>query len=77
MGATTVRTRQIFRPTGAAAGGGRRPSNPKLDVSYRKLKVQLIEPGTDKPLIIRDHKNKELKYNIIAREGYTARRPVE
>jgi VWFA-related protein len=56
---------------------GYKPSNPRLDGRYRKLKVQLIEPGTDKPLIIRDHKNKELKYNIIAREGYTARRPVE
>jgi VWFA-related protein len=54
-----------------------KPSNPKLDGGYRKLKVQLTEPGTDKPLTIRDHKNKEVKYNVIAREGYTAGRPVE
>jgi VWFA-related protein len=54
-----------------------KPTNQKLDGSYRKLKIQLTEPGTDKPLTIRDQKNKELKYNIIAREGYTARRPVE
>jgi len=54
-----------------------KPSNPKLDGSYRKLKVQLMEPGTEKPLSIRDQKNKELKYNIIARDGYTARRQVE
>jgi VWFA-related protein len=54
-----------------------KPSNPKLDGGYRKLKVQLMEPGTDKPLTIRDHKNKEVKYNVIAREGYTAGRAVE
>ena len=54
-----------------------KPSNPKLDGGYRKLKVQLMEPGTDKPLTIRDHKNKEVKYSVIARDGYTARRPVE
>jgi len=54
-----------------------KPTNQKLDGSYRKLKVQLVEPGTDKPLTIRDRKNKELKYSIISRDGYTARRPVE
>ena len=42
-----------------------KPTNQKLDGSYRKLKVQLTEPGTDKPLTIRDRKNKEVKYNII------------
>jgi hypothetical protein len=54
-----------------------KPTNPKLDGSYRKLKVELTEPGTDKPLILRNRKNKEVKYQIIARDGYTARRPVE
>lgn len=54
-----------------------KPTSQKLDGSYRKLKVQLVEPGTDKPLTIRDRKNKELKYSIISRDGYTARRPVE
>lgn len=54
-----------------------KPTNQKLDGSYRKLKIQLMEPGTGKPLTLRDKKNKEVKYNIIARDGYTARRPVE
>jgi len=54
-----------------------KPTNPKLDGSYRKLKIELLEPGTDKPLIIRNQKNKEVKYQIVARDGYTAGRPVE
>lgn len=52
-------------------------TNPKQDGSYRKLKVELVAPGTETPLIIKDQKNKELKYNIVAREGYTAKNVVE
>src|SRR3954447_7681780 len=52
-------------------------TNPKQDGSYRKLKVELVAPGTDKPLVVKDQKNKELKYNIVAREGYTAKNVVE
>jgi VWFA-related protein len=54
-----------------------KPSNQKPDGSYRKLKVELVDPQTGKPLIIRDQKNREVKYSIVAREGYTARRQVE
>jgi VWFA-related protein len=54
-----------------------KPSNQKLDGTYRKLKVELVDPETGKPLIIRDQKNKEVKYSIVAREGYTAHRQVE
>ena len=53
------------------------PSNTRQDGTYRKLKVELVAPGTDKPLIIRDQKNKELKYQVIARDGYTAKHQVE
>jgi len=53
------------------------PTNTKQDGTYRKLKVQLVAPGTDKPLIVKDQKGKELKYQIIAREGYTAKHEVE
>ena len=53
------------------------PSNNKQDGTYRKLKVELVAPGTDKPLIIRDQKNKELKYQVLARDGYTAKHQVE
>ena len=53
-----------------------RPTNPKLDGTYRKLKVELVGPD-GKPLKVRDQKGKDLKYNVIAREGYTAKHQVE
>jgi VWFA-related protein len=53
------------------------PTNSKQDGSYRKLKVELVAPGTDKPLIIRDQRNKELKYQVVARDGYSAKHQVE
>jgi VWFA-related protein len=54
-----------------------RPTNPKLDGTYRKLKVQVVEPGTEKPLIVKDQKGKEVKYQVLTREGYTARHEVD
>jgi len=54
-----------------------KPANQKLDGSYRKLKLELTESGSDKPLVLRNRKNKEVKYQIIARDGYMAGRPVE
>ena len=54
-----------------------RPSNAKQDGSYRKVKIELIQPGSDKPLIVRDQKGKDLKYQVIARDGYTAKHEVE
>jgi VWFA-related protein len=52
------------------------PTNPAQDGSYRKIKVELV--GADgKPLIIRDEKNHDLKYQVISREGYNAKRQVE
>ena len=53
-----------------------KPTNPKQDGSYRKLKVELVGPN-DKPLEIKDQKNKDIKYQIIARDGYTAKHQVE
>ncbi|HEY7616431.1 MAG TPA: VWA domain-containing protein, partial [Terriglobales bacterium] len=52
------------------------PTNPKLDGTYRKLKVELVAPDGG-PLKVRDEKGKDVKFQIIAREGYTARRTVE
>lgn len=52
------------------------PSNAKLDGSYRKLKVELVGPD-GKPLRVQDQKGKQLKYTIVAREGYTAKHQVE
>jgi VWFA-related protein len=51
-------------------------TNPKQDGTYRKLKVELVGPN-DAPLIIKDEKNHDVKYQIIARDGYTAKHEVE
>jgi VWFA-related protein len=53
-----------------------KPTNTKQDGTYRKLKVELVGPN-DKPLEIKDQKNKDIKYQIIARDGYTAKHEVE
>lgn len=52
------------------------PTNPKQDGSWRKLKVELVGPDGS-PLKIRDQHGKDVKYQIIAREGYRAKREVE
>ncbi|HTR66996.1 MAG TPA: VWA domain-containing protein [Terriglobales bacterium] len=52
------------------------PTNAKLDGTYRKLKVELVAPDGG-PLKIRDQKGKDVKPQIIAREGYTAKHTVE
>jgi VWFA-related protein len=52
------------------------PTNPKQDGTYRKLKVEVLAPDGG-PLKIRDQKGKDVKYLIIAREGYTAKHTVE
>ncbi len=72
---------EIFRDIGASIRNeyllAYHPSNPKLDGTYRKLKVEVIDPQTGGPLKVVDQKGKQLKYNIIAREGYTAKHEVE
>jgi VWFA-related protein len=52
------------------------PTNPKLDGGYRKLKVEVVAPDGG-PLKVHDQKGKDVKYQIIAREGYTAKHQVE
>ncbi len=52
------------------------PTNPKLDGTYRKLKVEVIAPDGG-PLKVRDQKGKDVKFQVIAREGYTAKHTVE
>jgi VWFA-related protein len=52
------------------------PTNPKLDGTYRKLKVELQAPDGG-PLKVRDQKGKDIKYIVYAREGYTAKPQVE
>jgi VWFA-related protein len=51
-------------------------TNPKQDGGYRKIKVDLVDPETGGPINL--HVNgKAAKYNIVAREGYTAKHEVE
>jgi VWFA-related protein len=52
------------------------PTNPKLDGTYRKLKVEVVAPDGG-PLRIQDQKHKDIKYQVIARDGYTAKHQVE
>lgn len=52
------------------------PTNPAQDGSYRKIKVELVGPD-GKPLKMRNEKGKDVKYQVVSREGYRARREVE
>jgi VWFA-related protein len=52
------------------------PTNTKQDGTFRKLKVELQAPDGGK-LTLKDEKGKELKYDIVARDGYTAKHEVE
>ncbi len=52
------------------------PTNTKFDGTYRKLKVELVSPDGG-PLKIKDQKNKDVKVDTIAREGYTAKHVVD
>ena len=52
------------------------PTNTKQDGKYRKLRVELVDEE-GKPLQMQDEKNKPLKYDIIARDGYLAKQEVE
>ena len=70
---------EVFRDIGATIRNQYtityHPSNTKLDGSYRKLKVELVDQA-GLPLQIAIN-GKKTKYNIIAREGYYAKHEVE
>ena len=53
-----------------------KPTNTALDGTYRKLHVELVDEEGH-TLQMQDEKGRPLKYSIIARDGYTARRAVE
>jgi len=53
-----------------------RPTNPKQDGTFRKLRVELVD-DEGQPLRIQDEKHKPLKYDVIARDGYKAKQEVE
>jgi VWFA-related protein len=52
------------------------PTNNKLDGTYRKLKVQVIAPDGG-PLKVKDQKGKDVKIDVYARDGYTAKHTVD
>ena len=52
------------------------PTNPAQDGSFRKIKVELVD-DTGHPLKMRDQKGKDVKYQIVARDGYKAKQQVE
>jgi len=47
------------------------PANTALDGKYRKIKVELVAPDGG-PLTITDQKGKKVKFQVYARQGYTA-----
>jgi VWFA-related protein len=52
------------------------PTNSKLDGTYRKLKVQIVGPDGS-PLKVKDQKGKDVKIDVVARDGYTAKHTVD
>lgn len=53
------------------------PTNLARDGKFRKIKVELINPATNEPLKVTDEKGKSVKYQVVAKAGYTAPREVE
>jgi VWFA-related protein len=47
------------------------PTNETLDGKYRKIKVDLLAPDGG-PLTVLDQKGKKVKFQVYARQGYTA-----
>ena len=52
------------------------PSDAKQDGTYRKIRVELVD-DEGQPLRIQDQKHHELKYVVLARDGYRAKQEVE
>jgi VWFA-related protein len=52
------------------------PTNTKLDGTYRKLKVQVLAADGG-PLKVKDQKGKDVKIDVVARDGYTAKHTVD
>jgi Ca-activated chloride channel homolog len=53
------------------------PTNKAHDGTYRKIKVELVNPATNEPLAVKDEKGKPVKYSIVTKSGYKAPRAVE
>ncbi len=53
-----------------------RPTDTKLDGTYRRIRIQLVD-AEGQPLRMVDQKHKPVKYMVVARDGYTAQLPVQ
>jgi VWFA-related protein len=53
------------------------PTNKAHDGTFRKIKVELVNPATNEALRVTDEKGKPVKYQILAKAGYKAPREVE
>ena len=53
------------------------PTNKAHDGTFRKIKVQLVNPATSEQLPIKDEKGKPIKYSIVTKAGYKAPRAVD
>jgi Ca-activated chloride channel family protein len=56
---------------------GYSPNNQAKDGKFRKITVQLVNPGTNEPMRMLNEKGKPLKYTVIAKAGYKGPRAVE
>jgi len=52
------------------------PTNAKQDGTYRKIHVELVD-AEGRPLKMQDEKHHQLKYDVIARDGYRAQHQVQ
>ncbi|HSE49887.1 MAG TPA: VWA domain-containing protein [Terriglobales bacterium] len=72
---------EVFRAIGATIRNQYsltyHPTNTAQDGSYRKIKVELVDPSSGGRLKVVNEKGKEVKYQIIARDGYNAKHQVE
>ena len=53
------------------------PTNVARDGKFRRIKVELINTGTDEPLRMANEKGKPIKYQVIAKAGYKAPREID
>ncbi len=53
------------------------PTNQARDGKFRRIKVELVDPATNKPLRVVDERGRNIRYTILAKNGYTAPREVE
>jgi len=66
----------IARPSETSMRFPTTPTNHAQDGSFRKIKVELVDE-TGHPLKMKNEKGKDIKYQIVARDGYKAKQQVE